>query len=51
VASHLHAPPTHPGEMLLKEFLEPLGASQVAARGGWAFRSRGSMRSSRGGAA
>jgi addiction module HigA family antidote len=24
-------PPTHPGEMLLKEFLEPLGVSQVAA--------------------
>jgi antitoxin HigA-1 len=24
-------PPTHPGEMLLKEFLEPLGASQVEA--------------------
>ena len=23
-------PPTHPGEMLLKEFLEPLGMSQVA---------------------
>jgi hypothetical protein len=22
-------PPTHPGEMLLKEFLEPLGVSQV----------------------
>ena len=24
-------PPTHPGEMLLKEFLEPLGVSQVEA--------------------
>ena len=24
-----HRPPTHPGEMLLKEFLEPLGVSQV----------------------
>ena len=24
-------PPTHPGEMLRKEFLEPLGISQVAA--------------------
>lgn len=24
-------PPTHPGEMLLKEFLEPLGISQVDA--------------------
>lgn len=23
-------PPTHPGEMLLKEFLEPLGVSQKA---------------------
>ena len=26
-----HRPPTHPGEMLLKEFLEPLGASQIEA--------------------
>ena len=26
-----HRPPTHPGEMLLKEFLEPLGVSQVDA--------------------
>lgn len=24
-------PPTHPGEMLLKEFLEPFGVSQVEA--------------------
>ena len=24
-------PPTHPGEMLLKEFLEPLGVSQIEA--------------------
>lgn len=24
-------PPTHPGEMLLKEFLEPCGVSQVEA--------------------
>ena len=24
-------PPTHPGEMLMKEFLEPLGVSQVEA--------------------
>lgn len=24
-----HEPPTHPGEMLLEEFLEPLGISQV----------------------
>lgn len=24
-------PPTHPGEMLLKEFLEPLGVTQVEA--------------------
>ena len=24
-------PPTHPGEMLLKEFLEPLGVPQVEA--------------------
>jgi len=23
-------PPTHPGEILLKEFLEPLGVSQLA---------------------
>jgi addiction module HigA family antidote len=26
-----HRPPTHPGEMLLKQFLEPLGVSQVEA--------------------
>lgn len=26
-----HRPPTHPGEMFLKEFLEPLGVSQVEA--------------------
>ena len=26
-----HRPPTHPGEMLLKEFLGPLGVSQVDA--------------------
>ncbi len=26
-----HRPPTHPGEMLLKEFLEPIGVSQVDA--------------------
>ena len=26
-----HRPPIHPGEMLLKEFLEPLGVSQVDA--------------------
>jgi addiction module HigA family antidote len=26
-----HRPPTHPGEMLLKEFLEPLGVSQTDA--------------------
>ena len=26
-----HRPPTHPGELLLKEFLEPLGVSQVEA--------------------
>ena len=25
-----HVPPTHPGEMLLEEFLEPLGISQSA---------------------
>ena len=24
-----HRPPTHPGEMLLKEFLEPLGITQM----------------------
>jgi antitoxin HigA-1 len=27
----IHRPPIHPGEMLLKEFLEPLGVSQVEA--------------------
>lgn len=26
-----HRPPTHPGEMLLKEFLKPLGVSQSEA--------------------
>ena len=26
-----HRPPTHPGEMLLKEFLEPLEVSQIDA--------------------
>lgn len=26
----LHVPPTHPGEMLLEEFLKPLGISQSA---------------------
>ena len=26
-----HRPPTHPGEMLLKEFLDPLAVSQVEA--------------------
>lgn len=26
-----HRPPTHPGEMLLREFLEPLGVSQAEA--------------------
>lgn len=26
-----HRPPTHPGEMLQKEFLEPLGVSQTEA--------------------
>ena len=24
-----HRPPTHPGEMLIKEFLEPLGITQM----------------------
>lgn len=32
-------PPTHPGEMLLKEFLEPLGLTQKAFAGhlGWTY--------------
>lgn len=32
-------PPTHPGEMLLKEFLEPLGISQLelARHLGWPY--------------
>ena len=32
-------PPTHPGEMLLKEFLEPLGVTQkaFAAHLGWTY--------------
>ena len=25
----MHGPPTHPGEMLLEEFLKPMGLSQV----------------------
>lgn len=29
--SPTHRPPTHPGEMLLREFLDPLGVSQVDA--------------------
>ncbi len=34
-----HGPPTHPGAMLLEEFLKPLGMSQVelAARIGVSF--------------
>ena len=32
-------PPTHPGEMLLKEFLEPLGMTQkeFAKHLGWTY--------------
>jgi len=32
-------PPTHPGEMLLKEFLEPMGLTQkaFAAHLGWTY--------------
>lgn len=32
-------PPTHPGEMLLKEFLEPLGITQTELAGhlGWPY--------------
>jgi len=35
----LHRPPTHPGEMLLEEFLKPLGftQSELAARLGVSF--------------
>jgi len=40
-------PPTHPGEMLLKEFLEPLGVSQVEAAKRMSIPSSASMRSSR----
>ena len=29
---HKCCAPTHPGEMLLKEFLEPLGVTQEAAK-------------------
>ena len=34
-----HRPPTHPGEMLLKEFLEPLGVKQkeFAKHLGWSY--------------
>ena len=40
-----HRPPTHPGEMLLKEFLEPLEVSQVdaAARMGVPFQRLNSL--------
>ena len=26
-----HRPPTHPGQMLLEEFLKPMGITQMAA--------------------
>lgn len=34
-----HRPPTHPGEMLLKEFLEPMGVTQTrfAHHLGWPY--------------
>lgn len=34
-----HRPPTHPGEMLLKEFLDPMGISQTtfAKHIGWTY--------------
>jgi len=34
-----HRPPTHPGEMLLKEFLEPIGMTQMglAKHLGWPY--------------
>ena len=34
-----HRPPTHPGEMLLKEFLEPMAVSQLelARHLGWPY--------------
>ena len=34
-----HRPPTHPGEMLLKEFLEPMGMTQMglAKHLGWPY--------------
>jgi plasmid maintenance system antidote protein VapI len=41
-------PPTHPGEMLLKEFLEPLGVSQVEAARRMKIPFNASMRSSKG---
>lgn len=41
-------PPTHPGEMLLNEFLEPLGVSQIEATARMNIRSSGSTPSSRG---
>jgi antitoxin HigA-1 len=42
-----HGPPTHPGEMLLKEFLEPLGVSQVEEARRMKIPFSGSTRSSR----
>ena len=43
-----HRPPTHPGEMLLKEFLEPLGVSQVEGADRMNIRFSVSTPSSRG---
>ncbi len=38
-----HRPPTHPGELLLEEFLEPLGITQTDLAERIEFRSRGSV--------
>lgn len=42
-----HRPPTHSGEMLLKEFLEPLEVSQVEAASRMNIRSSDSTPSSK----
>jgi hypothetical protein len=37
--------PSHPGEILQEQFLEPLGLTQVRSQSIWEFRSSGSTRS------
>jgi hypothetical protein len=46
VAADTIMPPVHPGEILLEEFLTPLGVSQYQLAKAWTSRRGGSMRSS-----